>query len=178
MARKIFTSGRKALVLLPAFLFLALANAQSGDAESCPCCAESYRQFAFWVGQWQVHAPARPDSLLGQNQIDILYDGCVLQEKWESAAGPYTGTSYNWYDRGADVWQQIWIDKQGSRLHLRGGFKKGSMVLESLPGRPGPTQRITWTSRPDGSVRQHWQQSEDGGKAWQTLFDGIYVRGQ
>ena len=35
-------------------------------------------------------------------------------------------------------------------------------------------ERITWTSNPDGTVRQHWEQSTDGGKTWTTAFDGLY----
>jgi hypothetical protein len=37
-------------------------------------------------------------------------------------------------------------------------------------------QRIAWTPRPDGSVRQWWQRSDDGGTTWHTVFDGRYVR--
>ena len=38
------------------------------------------------------------------------------------------------------------------------------------------TDRITFTPRPDGSVRQWWQASRDGGATWTTVFDGIYRR--
>ena len=46
--------------------------------------------------------------------------------------------------------------------------------------RPGPDgsqviHRITWTPNEDGSVRQHWQTRRDG-DAWNTAFDGLYVR--
>ena len=55
------------------------------------------------------------------------------------------------------------------------------MVLE---GEDPPTEqaargvrhRITWTPRPDGTVRQHWQTSLDGGATWTTAFDGAYRR--
>jgi hypothetical protein len=36
--------------------------------------------------------------------------------------------------------------------------------------------RIGWTPHDDGSVRQWWERSEDGGKTWATVFDGRYVR--
>jgi len=36
--------------------------------------------------------------------------------------------------------------------------------------------RITWTPITDGTVRQHWQISDDQGKTWLTTFDGLYVR--
>ena len=57
------------------------------------------------------------------------------------------------------------------------------MVLSGeRPPRPGgdstaPTlHRITWTPLPDGSVRQHWEASQDAGANWRTLFDGLYRR--
>ena len=36
-------------------------------------------------------------------------------------------------------------------------------------------QRIVWTAQPDGSVRQIWSSSEDGGASWSVVFDGRYV---
>lgn len=43
--------------------------------------------------------------------------------------------------------------------------------VPDMPGRPR-TERITWTPNADGTVRQHWEQSTDGGKTWTTAFDG------
>ena len=47
-----------------------------------------------------------------------------------------------------------------------------------LPGRKDPARmnEITWTPNADGSVRQHWRTTKDGGKTWETAFDGKYVR--
>jgi hypothetical protein len=44
------------------------------------------------------------------------------------------------------------------------------------PGGGAQLERITWTPQADGSVRQHWQQSADGGKTWSDAFVGIYTR--
>jgi hypothetical protein len=64
---------------------------------------------------------------------------------------------------------------------LTGAFVDRSMVM-SMSG-PNPTeptktvqQRITWTPMADGSVRQLWESSIDGGRTWAVLFDGRYVR--
>ena len=35
--------------------------------------------------------------------------------------------------------------------------------------------RVTWTRKDDGTVHHYIEQSTDGGKTWQTFFDGIYV---
>jgi hypothetical protein len=54
------------------------------------------------------------------------------------------------------------------------------MVLtgKSAPDVPGviTLQRIAWTPLPDGRVRQLWEASNDGGKAWATVFDGYYSK--
>ena len=70
------------------------------------------------------------------------------------------------------------MDNGGTRLMLSGAFKDGSMVLageRTLQG-AAVSDRITWTPNPDGTVRQHWEQSRDGGLGWGTVFDGLYTR--
>ena len=64
-------------------------------------------------------------------------------------------------------------------LELAGGLVDGKMVLSGerkLRDGRTLTNRITWTPNADGSVRQHWEQSFDGGKVWTTVFDGTYRR--
>jgi hypothetical protein len=48
----------------------------------------------------------------------------------------------------------------------------------TVPGRKAgaPVNEIRWTKEPDGSVRQLWRVSADGGKEWKVAFDGRYVR--
>lgn len=36
--------------------------------------------------------------------------------------------------------------------------------------------RIKWTPNDDGTVRQLWEGSKDGGQNWSIIFDGNYVR--
>ena len=57
-----------------------------------------------------------------------------------------------------------------------GATKNGAMMLEGdsvEDGKPA-RNRITWTDRPDATVRQLWEISTDNGKSWKTLFDGTY----
>jgi hypothetical protein len=64
-------------------------------------------------------------------------------------------------------------------MHLTGGLRDGSMVLEGKTvGRDNAAvrQRITWTPQPDGRVRQLWEQSKDDGKTWTVGFDGRYAK--
>ncbi len=64
----------------------------------------------------------------------------------------------------------------GTRLHLQGRFADGQMIMsaERAAGDKTATDRITWTDNPDGTVRQAWDVSEDGGNSWKTIFDGFY----
>ena len=65
-------------------------------------------------------------------------------------------------------------------------YVRGDLVLRlnrtisdaTLQGKKDAKQvnEITWTPNADGSVRQHWRISADGGKTWTTSFDGKYVR--
>ena len=47
---------------------------------------------------------------------------------------------------------------------------------EIAPDGKKKLNRVTWYDNEDGTVRQHWEQSEDGGKTWKNAFDGLYRR--
>ena len=153
----------------------APTTAQPAPTPPPPCSEPEYRQFDFWVGDWDVWTPK--GGLAGTNRIDRILGGCVLQENWKGARG-LTGTSFNTYDPGDKKWHQTWVDDQGTLLLLAGEFKDGKMVLSGdtpAHGTMKPAiQRITWSPLPDGSVRQLWESSEDAGKTWTIAFDGYY----
>ena len=75
-------------------------------------------------------------------------------------------------------WHQSWVDGAGGRLDLAGGLdKNGRMVLSGrMPGPEGTEvlHEISWEALGDGTVKQHWRTSKDGGEAWQDAFVGIY----
>jgi len=138
-----------------------------------PCRTPEFRQFDFWLGEWDVESAAAPGTI-SRNRITAINDGCTLREEYTTPSG-YAGTSLNFYDTARKAWHQTWIDNQGGALYLAGGLEGDSMVLES-DGADGAVQRIRWTPLGDGSVRQHWEQTGDGGKTWTTVFDGYYTR--
>ena len=134
--------------------------------------------FDFWLGSWNVFAP--DGRQVGTNHIESLYDGAALAEHWEGVGG-IRGTSLNAVDVASGRWHQTWVDSGGSLLRLEGGMRGSSMVMEgTAPADDAPVridhQRITWTPNSDGTVRQHWEVSEDGGASWRTAFDGEYRR--
>ncbi|HKE48824.1 MAG TPA: hypothetical protein VKB52_12230 [Rhodanobacteraceae bacterium] len=153
-------------------LVAAVAFAASTPPPSNGCTAAESHQFDFWIGDWNVIDPA--GKVAGHNRIESILGGCVLSENWDGAAGG-RGKSYNAYDTTAKVWRQFWVDARGGVLQLEGGLVGKDMVLRST--RPGArVDRITWTPNGDGTVRQHWESSDDGGKTWKTEFDGRYER--
>ncbi|MCB0429665.1 MAG: hypothetical protein H6585_07165 [Flavobacteriales bacterium] len=164
------------MLLLAAALFTgALANAQNNSpATPCKCCTAPHRSFDFWLGEWEVTNPQ--GKLAGHNRITMEQDSCVLAEHWTGNGGKFTGTSLNFFDEGDQQWHQTWTDNQGGSLLLAGRMINGSMVLDdkSSTGNTETYNRITWTPNSDGTVRQHWEKTEDGGKTWATLFDGTY----
>jgi hypothetical protein len=140
------------------------------------------RDFDFWIGEWDVTTPdGRP---AGSNRIEPVAGGRGLLEHWEGAAQPdgrpgVPGKSLNAYDPATQKWRQFWVGGGGAVLELAGGLADGNMVLVGeRPLRDGrrQTNRITWTPKADGTVRQHWEQSLDGGSTWTTAFDGLYRR--
>ena len=148
-----------------------------GQNTPCPCCGENYRQFDFWVGDWETTANGQ---LAGTNHIIILQDSCLIQENWKSTQGNYTGTSYNFYDPQDNQWHQTWVDNQGQSLRLSGNLEEGKMILKSgaMKNQNGETvhHKITWTPDADGTVRQLWESQKEGSESWQVLFDSIYKK--
>ena len=163
------------LVLGLSLLILGPGLAQEKPA-SLPCTAEGYRQFDFWIGEWQVISPDGTE--VGTNRIESILDGCVIQESWTGAQGS-RGKSFNRFDSRTDRWSQVWVDNGGGILMLSGGLEESRMVLSGeREERDGRTafHRITWSPEEEDKVRQHWEVSYDDGANWKDLFMGIYAK--
>jgi hypothetical protein len=182
MLRRHLLRLRARRLAIAAALVAAAAAAPAQDAAPAkpppPCQSAEYRQFDFWIGRWEVFTPDGKKA--GDNRIEAIDGGCALLERW-SGRGGFSGTSLNSWDAEAKQWRQHWVDSQGGLLRLAGALEGQRMVLgASVPhdSKPGVTvqERIGWTPQPDGSVRQLWQRSEDGGRSWSTVFDGRYAR--
>jgi hypothetical protein len=150
----------------------------AAQAPPTPACQDGgrYAEFDFWVGDWDVFMP--DGRRAGTNRIERMERGCLLVEHWTGAGGG-TGTSMNYYDPAERRWNQLWVSSNGVVITIEGGLRGGAMALEGeLINADGTRQpfRGTWTPNDDGSVRQHFEISSDGGRAWATWFDGRYVR--
>lgn len=142
------------------------------------CAAPEYRQFDFWIGNWDVVTTSRPEEMRGGSRVESINFGCGIRETWL----PFTsinGASLSIYDQHDHAWRQTWIDAGGGRVEFQGGLKDGKMVLTGLwrdvlgPGKDALV-RMTLAPAGDGDLRQIGETSVDQGKSWQPYFDFTY----
>ena len=168
---------RRSVRIGTGFLLLAAAPLAAQGTPSFGCPAGEYRQFDFWVGQWEVTVGG---NLAGSNVITNEEQGCLIHEHWAGSRGG-TGQSFNFYDAVDKQWHQVWVDNQGSYLHLTGSYADNQMrLIGTAPGPDGKPaqQRLTFFRNSDGTVRQLWETSVDRGATWTVAFDGLYRRKQ
>ncbi len=141
-----------------------------------PCkSSPAHRAFDFWIGTWDVSSQGAP---AGHNEIIPVSGDCVLYENWTSVTGG-TGKSFNFYDSAEGHWRQIWIGDRGGVIEFTGQFEDGVLHYTAETKNPNGTttlHKLDFYPNEDRSVRQHWQQSNDGGETWQVAFDGHYVK--
>lgn len=168
----------RAARLLIALAVAPLALAAQAAPPSPPCAAPAFREFDFWVGDWDV---TRPDGArAGENTITTVLNDCVVHEDWRGARGG-RGRSLSMYDATVGRWRQLWVADDGTTLLLEGGLDHGRMVLEGSHRAARDStitvlERVTWTPLDADHVRQLWEQSTDGGATWRVVFDGRYAR--
>jgi hypothetical protein len=142
------------------------------------CTGAEYRQFDFWVGNWDVVTTGKPEEMKAGSRIESINFGCGIRETWL----PFTslnGASLSIYDKYDRTWHQSWIDASGDRVEFQGGLKDGKMIMTGLwrgvfgPGKDA-IMRMTWSPAQNGQVRQVGETSVDQGKTWQPSFDFTY----
>lgn len=162
--------------LLASLLVPLALVAQQPSPPPPPVAPPESAQFDFWVGEWEV--TGKGGKVVGRSRIEKIASGWGLLENWESPRFP--GKSINAWNPAKKCWQQFWVGSGGAILELTGGLDAhGSMVIRGEnPAPNGDTllNRITYTPNADGTVRQHWEISSDGGATWSTSFDGLYRR--
>lgn len=148
-----------------------------------PCSDPVYRQFDFWIGEWEVYGPKGKKA--GDSKIELILDSCVIQENWTSAnlfqGKLYSGKSYNSYNSGAKKWQQFWVDNTGSiTAYFDGHYEDNKMIMLTdnvkQPDGTYKIQKMTFFHLGPDKVRQFGESSTDGGKTWKTDFDLEYRR--
>jgi hypothetical protein len=150
---------------------------RSGAAQPRPsgCNAAEYRQFDFWLGDWDTYDVGLPDKIVARNHVDLILDRCVIHEVYDGANGS-RGESFSMYDASRHAWHQSWVTNRGVLLLLDGRMDHGAMVLQGTDRSPPEAPRLIrgiWKPQA-GGVRETAEVSTDYGKSWQPLFDIIF----
>jgi len=137
-----------------------------------------YRQFDFWIGDWEAFGVNGKKQ--GDSHIERLLDSCVILENWTGAGG-YSGKSYNTFNSGTQKWQQYWVDNAGGVTeYFNGHFEDNKMIMETfnVKQQDGKVKimRMTFFNLGPDKVRQFGQSSADNGQTWTTDFDLEYRR--
>jgi len=157
-----------------AIVFLFIAHSAFSQQQPAPCSQDSsFRQFDFWIGEWEVKG--HDGTVYGKNRIESILDGCVIMENW-TGTGVSKGKSFNFYDRHNNQWIQRWVDNAGGNLDLYGEVKAGKAVFRGTStSSNGKTVHnvLTIKKGAKNEVFQIWEQSQDS-ISWQKVFDAVY----
>ena len=149
---------------------------RKSDLAVNPCKASpEFRQFDYWIGEWDVKNPQGVPS--GSSSIQLILGQCIILENW-SGGGGSNGKSFNIYDTNDKKWHQTYVDDKGTFAHYIGGLVDGKMVMiaDTMPGGKKALAKMTFSKLENGDVRQFGENSTDDGKTWTTAFDLIYSR--
>jgi len=139
-----------------------------------PCLTDpNCRHFDFWIGEWDVFANGQK---VGENSITMANGGCAIHESY-TTPGIYTGQSINYYDKLDQKWHQVWVGSGGGVLdYVEINKAEGMLQFQcDYMNQQGKVvkSRLTFTRNDDGTVRQFFENSEDG-VTWTPSFDGLY----
>jgi hypothetical protein len=83
----------------------AAACVAAAPQPKTPCSAPEYRQFDFWLGDWDAFDVDNPSTVVARTRVDLILDGCVLREDYQGA-DRHQGQSFTSYDASRKVWHQ------------------------------------------------------------------------
>jgi hypothetical protein len=154
------------------------------EQNQMPCLADpNSRAFDFWLGEWDVYINGTTQ-LAGRSRIDRVSGGCVILENWTRnvtpIGAPFEGKSLNFYEQSTGKWKQVWAGSGRDVGYFDNGeYRDGAMrfVFKQTTRQGQPVEgRFTFYNLGPNRVRQFNEQSTDGGKTYQTVYDFIYVR--
>jgi hypothetical protein len=169
---------QRAVPLICAALLFPLAHITRASSnhpptgKAAPCIDLAYRQFDFWIGDWDVFEIERPTAVTAHARVELILHGCVLHEVYEDLDG-HKGESFSVYDSTRNTWHQSWVNDRGYLLTIEGHLEGKSLILEGVDHLPNDKLRqVRGEWRPDGKgVREVALRSTDGGASWVTWFD-------
>lgn len=160
-------------------LIIALASAgppsSAAEGSDPPCAAPTYRDFDFWIGDWDVFDVSAPAKQVARVHVDPILNGCVLREDYKATDG-HAGESFTIFDASRRVWHQTWVTDHGRLLMIEGEMHDGAMILEGTDRTSdGRNRRVRgiWQNAKDG-VHERAMTSLDDGKTWTQWFDLVF----
>lgn len=158
-------------------LFGGVAGLPYSSATSAqpPCALPEYRQFDFWIGDWDAFEIDHPSTPVARTRVSSILDGCVLLEDYQAATGSH-GESFSIYDAPRKVWHHSWVTNRGKLLVIEGGLQNGAIILSGADRDAKGQQRLVrgiWKPV-SGGVRETAVTSIDGGKTWTPWFDLVF----
>ncbi|MFZ1785616.1 MAG: nuclear transport factor 2 family protein [Ferruginibacter sp.] len=169
---------KKLILILIAGILVA-----DGFTQGLPCSKPVYRQFDFWLGEWEAFGTNGQKA--GDSKVSMMLDSCIILEEWTSAASQrgfrYAGKSFNTYNAASKQWQQTWVDNAGgTNEYMQGKFENNQIIYISTPFKFNKDsmaiRKMTFTNLNAEKLRQHGEISKDGGQTWATEYDLEYRR--
>lgn len=163
-------------MLLAAALLAAIPAFAAGNPT---CDAPEFRQFDFWVGDWDLAWKEGDKPKKGRNTITGILNGCAIAENFRSGAPEnFDGLSHSTWDRDAKQWKQSWVDNTGAWLDFTGGWQDGKMVLGREAEKDGKRwrQRMVFHAIGKDALKWNWERSDDQGRTWKVLWEIDYTR--
>jgi hypothetical protein len=142
-----------------------------------PCTDGAHRQFDFWIGHWDVFDVERPTVIVAHARIELILNGCVLHEVYESVDG-HKGEGFTMYDATRSTWHQSWVNDRGYLLTIEGGLHGEAMILQGVDYLPDGKPRLVrgeWRIE-DHGLREVATRSTDEGATWVPWFDIFFLR--
>jgi hypothetical protein len=164
------------------FALLATITLQL-TAQQKPCSNPVYRQFDFWIGEWEAFGPNGKKA--GDSKITLILDSCIILEEWTSTSVNqglrYAGKSFNTWNAATKQWQQTWVDNAGgTNEYLEGKFEDNKIIYISKPFPFSKDtiaiRKMTFTNLSPVKLRQLGEISKDNGATWSTEYDLEYRR--
>lgn len=189
--RQLKTKSKAMLSALAMCLASACASGNAPSVSTAPlvCASAEFREFDFWIGDWDVTQHIlQPDGswleLPARTQVSASPDGCVLTEHWsgrvqffwEGMQEPETmwGFSVRRFDPAAHTWAIYWMDQRSPQFqppHI-GGFDNGAGAFYRDFEVDGQPRRTRITFAPPNAGRVDWELaiSADNGATWTPLW--------
>ncbi len=167
------------------FFFLLILSfiSHTLPAQRLPCSGPEFRQFDFWIGEWEVFG--KTGQKAGDSKISLILDSCIILEEWTSAnmmqGLRYAGKSFNTWNRALKEWQQTWVDNRGNTTAFTHGKFEDKRIIFTTDPFPFSkdtiaVRRLTFFDLGKDKVRQLGEITKDKGTSWAMEYDLEYRR--